>query len=132
MAPTASTRAEWNAHDVQVGLEGLLDLYERERSMYQEILELSRRQGEAIREGVELSEIRVLLDRKRTMLDMITHMEAQHRPARQIWEESRHRLQTDFAARMQGILGTVAGLLEEILSLEAENDRLFLALAERG
>ncbi len=132
MAPTASTHAEWNAHDVQVGLEGLLDLYESERTMYQEILELSRRQSEAIRQGKPLADIRTLLDRKRTMLDMITHMEAQHQSARQTWQESRHRIQGELVARMQRILATVGDLLEEILRIEAENDRLFLALAGQG
>jgi hypothetical protein len=132
MAPIASTRAEWNAHDVQVGLEGLLDLYESERTMYQEILELSRRQSEAIRQGKPLGDIRTLLDRKRTMLDMIAHMENQHQQARRNWAESRHRIQGEMVARMQRVLASVGDLLEEILRIEAENDRLFLTLAEQG
>jgi len=127
MASTGSMGAE---RPDEATLARLVDLYERERRMYAEILDLSRRQGRAIRDGRPLEEIRGLLERKRLMLDMIVHMETSHFEARKGWEMHRHRLTGDLAARMQTVLGAVAGLLEEILALEAENDRLFLSFAE--
>ncbi len=128
MASTASTPAD--RRESAPRLDGLLDLYERERSMYHEILELSRRQGEAIRTGQDLAAVRTLLERKRMMLDMRTHMEAGHAQARRMWAEQKHRLTGETAGRLQRLLGTVGGLLEEILQVEAENDHLLLNLAQ--
>lgn len=127
MASTACTGAE---RPDAATLSRLVDLYERERRMYGEVLELSRRQGEAIRQGRSLEEIRGLLERKKLMLDMITHMEAGQGEARRRWEEHRRDLTGDLPARMQRVLSAVAATLEEILAVEADNDRLFLAFAD--
>lgn len=127
MASTPCTAAE---RPNDAALARLVELYESERRLYAEILDLSRRQGEAIRAGRPLEEIRGLLERKRLMLEMIVHMEAGCLEARRGWEAHRHRLTGDLASRMQAVLAAVAGLLEEILTVEAENDRLFLSFAE--
>jgi len=127
MASTFSTAAE---RPDDAALTRLVELYESERRLYGEILDLSRRQGRAIRDGRPLEEIRGLLERKRLMLEMIVHMEAGCQEARRGWEAHRHRLAGDLAARMQTVLAAVAALLEEILAVEAENDRLFLSFAD--
>jgi len=106
-------------------LEDLLQLYAGQRRLYGEILALSRRQGELLRGGARLGELRALLTAKRDRLDAIARLEREHAPARNIWE--RERAGNAGAARLHSALREVAVLIEEILETEEHNDQLLLA-----
>lgn len=130
MAPTSSTGADAMPLHDRRRLEALLDLHARERVMYAEVLELSRAQLAAVRNGRDLTEIRDLLEKKKRLLDMIAGMESRHEGAREVWERHRSRMDADLRTRMQASLGGLGGVIEEILELEAETDRAFLAQAD--
>ncbi len=130
MGPMSSTRADGVDRRSRDLLEGLLDLYERERSMYGEVLTLTRRQLESVRRGDDLADVRDILDRKRRMLDMIAGMEQGHAQARSVWDEVRGTLDGDLPRRMRACLKSLGELIGEILELEAETDRVFFARAE--
>ncbi|MHB8079057.1 MAG: flagellar export chaperone FlgN [Candidatus Krumholzibacteriia bacterium] len=106
-------------------LEELLQLYAGERRLYGEILTLSRRQGELLRGGARIGELRALLTAKRDRLDAIAGLEREHAPARAGW--ARQRAGNAGAARLHAALREVAALIEEILEIEESNDRLLLA-----
>ncbi len=106
-------------------LDDLLQLYTGQRRLYGEILALSRRQGELLRGGARLGELRALLAAKRDRLDAIARLEREHAPARAAWE--RERAGNPGAARLHAALREVAALIEEILEIEEHNDRVLLA-----
>lgn len=106
-------------------MEDLLHLYAGQRRLYGEILALSRRQGELLRGGARLGELRALLTAKRDRLDAIAGLEREHAAARATWE--RERAGNGGAARLHSALREVAVLIEEILETEELNDRLLLA-----
>jgi hypothetical protein len=106
-------------------LEDLLHLYAGQRRLYGEILSLSRRQGELLRTGARLNELRALLTAKRDRLDAIARLEREHAPARVTWE--RERAGNAGAPRLHCALREVAVLIEEILETEEHNDQLLLA-----
>ena len=123
MAPMSFTVAERDA------LNGLLGLYERERCMYAEILTLTKRQVAAVRTGGDLEDIRGIFERKRTMLDMIANMETGFDGAKAVWERLRYATDDVLCVRIKECLSQLGELIEDVLNLEAETDRLFLAAA---
>ena len=129
MAPTSSTGTDALPLRDRQRLEALLDLYERERVMYGEVLELARTQLAAVRRGADMDEIRTLLEKKKQMLDMIASMEGQFSDARELWERHRGRLSGELPSRMHDGLRRLGGVIEEILDEEARTDRLFLEQA---
>ena len=67
----------------------LLSLYEEEARVYTRVLELSQRQGEAVRQGAPFSEIRRLLEQKRGCLDLIARLERGEVGSKREWESRR-------------------------------------------
>ena len=123
MASKSFTPAERDA------LTGLLGLYERERMMYAEILELTRRQVAAVRAGNDLQDIRGMFERKRTMLDMIASMETGYEDAKATWERLRFDGDDTLCLGIRASLRHLGELIEDVLRLEGETDRLFMAAA---
>lgn len=124
MASPSMWRAEEPASRAPA-LEDLLHLYAGQRRLYGEILALSRHQGELLRDGARLGELRALLTAKRDRLDAIARLEREHAPARATWE--RERSGNPGTARLHAALREVASLIEEILETEEHNDQLLLA-----
>ena len=131
MAPTTYTPAEAPSHGPDL-VEGLIDLYARERGLYQEVLRLSRDQAALVRDGRGLGDIKMVLEAKRQRLDEIARLERGSTEARRYWEQRRDALAGAQSARLQQSLQVVGDLIESILQIEAENDRLFMNMAERG
>ncbi len=129
MASTTSTSADSTAPRSDEVVKALVDLYEREHVMYGEVRMLAQKQLEAVRAGDSLTAIHDLLTRKRTMLDMIRHMETNHEQAKRYWERHRHELTGAMPGRLQESLRRLSVLIEEILDLENESDRMFIAMA---
>ena len=128
MAPTACTPAE-TSRSAQMLMEGLIELYGRERVLYQEVLQLSRDQAGLIRDGESLRGIRRVLEAKRDRLDEIARLERDSGEARRYWERHRGSLRGSQPVRLQQSLVALGELIEQILKVEAENDRMFLEMA---
>ncbi len=131
MASTACTPAETSTAP-QMLLEGLIDLFARERVLYEEVLQLSRDQADLIRDGESLRGIRRVLEAKRERLDEIARLERRGAEARACWERHRGDLRGSLPVRLQQSLVSMGELIEQILQVEAENDKLFLELAGHG
>jgi len=128
MAPTTSTPLETPRTGPDF-LDGLIEIYGRERVLYQEVLQLSHEQAAQVERGEGLAGIRRLLDAKRERLDEISRLEHNSQAARGEWERVRHNLAGSQPIRLQQSLQAVGELIEKILQVEAENDRLFMSLA---
>jgi len=109
-------------------LEGLIDIYSRERVLYQEVLQLSREQADLVRQGEGLPDIRRVLDAKRERLDEIARLERTSAPARGEWERRRQGLGGSQPVRLRQSLQVVGTLIEKILQVEAENDQLLMTM----
>lgn len=107
----------------------LLQVYARERELYVEVLRLSREQTAMIRRGESLAAVRRVLTAKRDRLDEVARLERLLAAPRRSWQDRRRHGGLPAAADLQGLLQELGGLIEEILLVEAENDRLFLELA---
>lgn len=108
-------------------LQSLLELYAGEAGLYREVLVLARRQLAAIRTGTPLSQVRDLLAAKSERLDAIARLELEQAGARTLWETRRDRWSGPAVARVHDALREVGGLIEEILVVEEQCDRLLLA-----
>lgn len=104
-------------------LQRLLALYEEERQIYTCVLDLSRRQGEIVRRGGGLPEVRQVLAKKKNCLDIIARLELTERRNKQEWERRRRHFSSASRRRLQDSLNQVTALIEEILSCEENNDR---------
>ena len=142
MAPMACTSGE-TALNGPMLLEGLIDLYGRERVLYQEVLQLSRDQSDLVRAGESLRRIRHVLDAKRDRIGAtaalhagfqaeIARLERESGTARSYWERKRDGLGGSHPIRLQQSLHTVGELIEKILQVEAENDELFMGLVNHA
>ena len=106
----------------------LLSLYEEEARVYARVLELSRRQGEAVRRGAPFGEVRRLLEQKRGCLDLIARLERAEAPTKQEWERRRQALSAPGRTRLRTALDRVGALIESIIDCEEENDRELIAV----
>ena len=110
-------------------LDRLLGLYEEERRLYVEVLNLSRRQGEAIRGGAPIGEIRRLLSRKKTCLETIGRLELTEGQNKSQWRQGRANWSPAGRAQLHDALQDVGQLIESILECEEANDRALMELA---
>lgn len=105
----------------------LLSLYDEEARVYTRVLELSRRQGEAVRQGAPFGEIRRLLEQKKGCLDLVARLERGEAATKREWESRRAAMSADGRARLRAALDRVGGLIEAIIHCEEQNDRELLA-----
>lgn len=105
----------------------LLSLYDEEARVYTRVLELSRRQGEAVRQGAPFGEIRRLLEQKKGCLDLVARLERGEAATKREWEARRTTMSADGRARLRAALERVGGLIEGIIHCEEQNDRELLA-----
>ena len=110
-------------------LDRLLSLYDEERRLYVEVLNLSRRQGEAIRGGAPIAEIRRLLSRKKACLETIGRLELTEGQNKVQWRQGRGNWSPAGRARLHDALQDVGQLIESILECEQANDRALMELA---
>lgn len=106
----------------------LLSLYEEEARVYSRVLELSQRQGEAVRQGAPFSEIRRLLEQKRGCLELIARLERGEAGSKREWEQRRAAMSPAGRARLRTALDRVGGLIEGIINCEEQNDRELFAV----
>jgi len=64
MAPQPTTTPETGNREGEL-LARLLKLYDEESHLYRQVLDLSRRQGDLMREGACLTDVRRLLEQKK-------------------------------------------------------------------
>ncbi len=103
-------------------LQRLLGLYEEERQIYGRVLELSRQQGDIVRQGGGLGEVRRVLEQKKSCLEIIGRLELMEQRNKQEWERRRLGFSTNGRRQLQNALNEVTNLIEEILTCEERND----------
>jgi hypothetical protein len=103
-------------------LQRLLGLYEEEKQIYRQVLDLSREQGEIVRRGGSLREVRAVLEQKKRCLEIIARLELMERRNKQEWERRRSEFSRANRLRLQTALDQVSALIEEILICEERND----------
>ena len=112
-------------------LQRLLGLYEEERQIYGQVLELSRQQGHIVRQGGSLGEVRRVLQKKKNCLEIIGRLELMEKRNKQDWERRRQEFSRSNRNRLQQALNQVTGLIEEILTCEEENDLYLIEQARK-
>ena len=110
------------------GVDDLVRLYEREGELYREVLRLSKDQTSMIRRGEGLDAVRRVLVEKRGWLDEISRLEREHASQRRAWTGRSREEDGGAPTALPRALQAVGTLIEEILMVEAENDRLFLEM----
>ncbi|MCP4293671.1 MAG: hypothetical protein GY780_17730 [bacterium] len=125
MAPALSTHPE-NMNREQNLFRRLHGLYEEERQIYGQVLELSRQQGELVRQGNSLGDIRQLLQKKNVCLEIIKRLEMTERSAKNEWEQGKRQWSALNQSNLNKCLQDVSTLIEEILVCEEKNDQEFI------
>ncbi len=107
-------------------LDRLLGLYEEERQLYAQVLELSRAQGESIRRGGSLAGVRRILEQKKKCLDLIGRLELTEHRAKVEWEKGRQGWSTSGRRNLHEAVQEVTKLIEDILICEEKNDFILI------
>lgn len=128
MVPQHTTATELPPQGEAELLGRLLSLYEEEARVYLRVLELSQRQGEAVRQGAPFAEIRRLLEQKRGCLDLIARLERGEAQSKREWESRRTTMSPSGRARLRAALDRVGGLIEGIINCEEQNDHELLTV----
>lgn len=113
-------------------LRRLIEVYQRERVLYGEILDRVHRQRELISAEASYAEINSELARKRELLLEIESLEAGIQQDRVVWQRRRHELDGKQAKSLIGLLSDVTGLVETIISRERENEVLLTSRRRSG
>lgn len=106
----------------------LLSLYEEEARVYTRVLELSRRQCEAVRQGAPFPEVRRLLEQKKGCLELVARLERGEAASKREWEARRSAMSAEGRARLRAALDRVGALIEGIITCEEQNDRELFAV----
>ena len=128
MAPVMTTITDPATQERRL-LDRLLGLYDEERRLYVEVLNLSRRQGEAIRGGAQIGEVRRLLSRKKSCLETIGQLERTEGNSKAQWRQGRANWSPAGRARLHDALQDIGQLIESILECEEANDRALMEQA---
>lgn len=115
-----------STHTEESLLDRLLGLYEEERDIYAQVLQLSRAQGEAIGGGGSLAAVRRILEQKKGCLDLIGRLELTEHRTKVAWEKGRSGWSTAGRRKLHDAVQEVAGLIEEILVAEEKNDLILI------
>ncbi len=125
MAQLASTNADRIATERRV-LDKLMGLYQQESQIYNQVLELSRKQGQIISSQSSFSQVRRVLQEKKECLARISRLEELERPSRELWRDGRRNWSAVARAQMHKVLQEIGNTIEEILKCEEQNDQLLL------
>ena len=107
-------------------LDRLLGLYEEERQLSAQVLELSREQGESVRRGGSLAGVRRILEQKKQCLDLIGRLELTEHRAKVEWEKGRQGWSTSGRRNLHEAVQEVTMLIEDILICEEKNDLILI------
>ncbi len=122
MALTQTSVAEPRVAGENELLGRLLSLYDEEARVYTRVLELSKRQGDAVRQGAPFGEVRRLVEQKKGCLDLIARLERAEAATKREWESRRHGMSAPSRVRLRAALDRVGGLIESIIACEEAND----------
>ena len=125
MALDLSTPPETNNGEQEL-FQRLNGLYEEQRQIYSQVLELSQKQGNLVRNGSNLSEIRQILQKKNVCLEIIKRLELTERSTKIAWERGRQKWSPVRQATLNLTLQKVGSVIEEILVCEEKNDQEFI------
>lgn len=107
-------------------LDRLLGLYEEERQLYAQVLQLSRQQGDQISSGGSLSTVRRILEQKKSCLDLVGRLELTEHRTKVAWEKGRQGWSSSGRLKLHQAVQDVAELIEKILVCEERNDLVLI------
>jgi hypothetical protein len=125
MAPVLSTRPDPGTREKEL-FRRLSGLYEEQYQIYAQVLGMSQHQGNLVRKGACLSEIRQLLQKKNVCLEIIKRLELTERTAKMEWEQGKQNWSLVNKSNLNQTLQKLSGLIEEILLTEEKNDQEFI------
>lgn len=125
MVPSRSQLPDWRFEEDKL-LERLLGLYEEERLLYGQVLDLSRQQGEAVSSGGSLASVRRILEQKKDCLDLVGRLELTEHRTKVAWEKGRQGWSTAGRRKLHEAVQEVTLLIEEILVSEEKNDLILI------
>lgn len=126
MAPLPSTGPEAPPAERRI-LDGLVTLYEEQRRLYLEVLELSRRQGEIIRSDGGMDRVRAVLEQKKEHLGTISRLDRTEQDRKAAWLRGRDRWSAAGRKRLHESINAVTKVVEEIVACEERNDLELIA-----
>jgi hypothetical protein len=101
-------------------LAALLDAYRGIAGRYEELESLSRREHEMLLAGAALSDVKAILDTKKSILEDVRRREEGVSEAKTWWSRVRRDLPAAETRELREVLDGVSRRLEEALALEAE------------
>lgn len=125
MVPSRPFRPETPRGEEEL-LHRLLELYEEERHLYAQVLDLSRQQGQTVSRGGNLASVRRLLEEKKGCLDLVGRLELTEHRTKVEWEKGRHGWSTTGRRQLHEKVQEVTRLIEEILICEEKNDQILI------
>ena len=105
-------------------LRRLIDVYLDERDLYARIRRHVQTQRDLIEARAGYGEINEQLVIKRDLLLEIEGLEGRIRDERSIWQQRKHELDGALAGSLMHLLADISQLVEEIISMERENEIL--------
>lgn len=108
----------------------LLHLYDEERQVYLRVRDLTREQLRQISRGAPLGDVRRILEQKKASLEVIGRLELTERHTKATWERERSTWSGNSRARLHSALQTVTEIIEEILTVEEQCDRILIEQAQ--
>jgi len=94
-----------------------VELLREEESIYGEVLEFARKQS-ALVEGGQAEELLTVLAAKGELIGRLTGLGSELGPMKESWKASRDSLPGDERAVVEGLLASIAELLEKIIAEE--------------
>jgi len=113
-------------------LQKLIQVYRKEIRLYREILLLVRSQREEILSGASYAEINEGLRRKRELLLEVEELEKGIREEKDLWQRRQRQLDGEAAANLMVLLADLTEAVEEILTMERENEVLLTTRRRHG
>ncbi len=123
MSPSFLPKAQFTEDGL---LDRLLGLYEEERALYAQVLQLSREQGETVSRGGSLAAVRRILEQKKGCLDLIGRLELTEHRSKVAWEKGRNGWSAPGRRKLHEAIQEIAGLIEDILVAEEKNDLILI------
>lgn len=109
---------------------GLIDLLDQQRSIYQQLVELSVRQSQLVQAG-DAEPLLSLLTQRQRLIDDLTQLNGSIEPYKQNWPALWARLDAASQASIQTLIDSVQKLLDRILAQDEQDRQQLSAQRDR-
>lgn len=105
--------------------ERLMNSYALEADIYEQLLGLSRKQGQLLEESGDVDTCAVLFDRKDELLRAIADVEREIEPLKRRWWSE--EVEPQAREQLNGVLDTILSTIESLMAQEQRNEQLLTA-----